>query len=309
MVSPSEESRLRVELEERELEAAAYREELAVVKQQRRSLEDRHELTVLEYQRVVRQQQEDIDRLQHENRTPVPSPSSTFSFFPSLQRSSSSSSSSPSSQREHFEAGSPRAAAASHPSVEEEALQREVAALQRKVEEAEIARREEVAALEGLVQEQRSEVNRAAHAHALVVRRKEDEHEQVLLSMQAQLHSIKQQLREATEKSLEMEAKLAQRPASSPSSSRHPDDDEEAEETLRRVRGEYESEIESLRRELMVTSAKLSQASLNLRPPPPLAHPPRRVGLFCCPVAPPRRWSPPPSSLLCANPTRSSPQS
>ena len=233
-LSPSPSShRLRVELEEREGELAGYREELALVRQQRRTMEDRHESQVLEYQAIVRQQQEHLERLTH----------------PALHRSSS----------HHYDlpAPSPRAGGG-----DDEAHQREVTALQQRVEKMEVSRKEEVAALTAMVEELRSEKEAAEHGHAQAKRRSEEEHEQLLHSLQSQLQSIKSQLRDSSERSHTLEAQLAAAKSSAPAPSHAHDEEEEArEEWLRQVRAEYEGEIESLRRELMIASAKLSQSA------------------------------------------------
>ena len=232
--SPSSSSRLRVELEEREGEVAGYREELALVRQQRRTMEDRHETQVLEYQALVRQQQEQIERLTAQ---------------PALHRSSS----------QHFDlpAQSPRAGG-----VADETHSREVEALQRKMEQAEASGKEEVAALTAVVEQLRAEKEAIVHSHSLAMRRSEEEHEQLLLSLQSQLQSIKTQLRESTERCRALEAQLTAAKSTGPAAPQPHDEEEDArEERLRQVRAEYESEIESLRRELMIASAKLSQST------------------------------------------------
>ena len=269
--SREEERRLRAELEAREGELAAYSTELATARQQRRAMEDRHEAAVLEYQRVVRQLQDDVERLQQRTPLPLTSPRASPAHSPlsqslptpthalpaappALQRSAS--------HHEHVDPGPLLTAATHEATAAYTHHQHELAALQLRLEAAEAARQEEVAALEEAIAQLQQARDVDAREHNAAVRRLEAAHEEELLSGQRQLQAVKQQLREATERAHELETRVqaGERP-SLPSAPHSRDDDDETEQRLTRVRAEYEGEIESLRRELMVASAKLSQAT------------------------------------------------
>ena len=254
-VPGSEERRLRAEVEERETELSAYREEPAVVKQQLRGAQDGHEQIVLEYQHIVRSQQEDIERLHRETRERTTTGTPLLSSQPaphSLQRSSSF----------HQDITSTLS-----PPIAPQALvdvlhhSQELGTLQRTLEDAESAHREECEALERITADVRSEKERLVHDHTVALHAAEDEHERALLGMQEQLRSLKAQLRESTERGAVLETQLDAAKSASAVHFHDDNGDDGAEERVRRIRSEYESEIEGLRRELMVTSAKLSHST------------------------------------------------